>query len=90
MQDREISSEGLEFQPGTRLAESVVEIPIPRVRFPYPAWTGSLVLFLPPLSRLPLAVTWSCEIEVSHMGKSLSHIGKGWRNKVCLDLGKVR
>ena len=33
MQDKEILPEGLEFLPGTRLAESVVEIPTQRVRF---------------------------------------------------------
>ena len=37
----EISPEGLEFLPGTRLAESLDEIPTPRVRFPYLTWTGS-------------------------------------------------
>ena len=36
MQDREISSEGSEFLPGTKLAESLVEIPTLKVRFPYP------------------------------------------------------
>ena len=41
MWDREISPEGSEFLPGTRLAESLVEIPTPRVRFTYPIWTGS-------------------------------------------------
>ena len=39
MQDREISPLGWEFQPGSRQALSLVEIPSPRVRFPYPAWT---------------------------------------------------
>ena len=39
MKDREISPSGLEFQPGTRQASSLVEIPTPRVRFPYPTWT---------------------------------------------------
>ena len=39
MQDREISPSGSEFQPGTRQASSLVEIPTPRVRFPYPTWT---------------------------------------------------
>ena len=37
--DRELSPEGLEFQPGTRQASSLVEIPTPRVRFTYPTWT---------------------------------------------------
>ena len=40
------------------------------MRFPYPAWTGSWwILFLPPLSGLFLEPAWSCETEVSHMGK---------------------
>ena len=39
IQDREISPSELEFQPGTRQASSLVEIPTPRVRFPYPTWT---------------------------------------------------
>ena len=30
-----------EFKPGTRLAESLVEIVTPRVRFNYPKWIGS-------------------------------------------------
>ena len=41
MSDREISPEGSKFQTGTRLAESLVENPTSRVRFPYPTWTGS-------------------------------------------------
>ena len=32
------------------------------------------------VSGLFLKVTWSCEIEVSHMVKSLSHTGKSGRN----------
>ena len=39
MYDREISPEGLEFQPGTRQALSLVKISTPQVRFPYPRWT---------------------------------------------------
>ena len=39
MYARGISPSGLEFQPGTRQASSPVEIPTPRVRFPYPTWT---------------------------------------------------
>ena len=39
MKDREISPSGLEFQPGSRQASSLVEIPTPRVRFLYPTWT---------------------------------------------------
>ena len=57
-------------QPGTRLADSLVKNPNPWVRFPYPAWTGSRwLLFLSPLSELFQGPAWSCEIEVSHMGK---------------------
>ena len=39
MQNREISPEGEE--PGTRLAKFLVKIPTPRVKYLYPAWTGS-------------------------------------------------
>ena len=39
MKDRELSPSGLEFKPGTRQASSLLEIPTPRVRFPYPTWT---------------------------------------------------
>ena len=50
MQDREISPEGQEFQPGTRLSSSLVEIPTSRVRFPYPAWALMIDSYnLPPL-----------------------------------------
>ena len=46
MQDRKTSSEGLK-------SESLVEIPTRRVRFPYPAWTGSgWILFFLPISGL--------------------------------------
>ena len=41
MSDKEMSPEGSEFLPGTRIAESLVEIPTPRVRFSDPTWTGS-------------------------------------------------
>ena len=34
-----LPTSGLKFQPGTRQASSLVEIPTPRVRFPYPTWT---------------------------------------------------
>ena len=36
----------------------------------------------PPLSGLFLGPAWPCEIEVSHMGKSLPHIGKGGRRSI--------
>ena len=39
MQDREVSPMGQELQSGTWQASSLVEIPTPWVRFPYPAWT---------------------------------------------------
>ena len=45
MQDKEILPEGLEFQPGTRLAESLVKIPTQRLRFFYPVWTHDGLLF---------------------------------------------
>ena len=52
MQDREISPSGLEFQPGTRQALSLVEIPTPRVRFPYPTWTLMMDCYIPSTVRL--------------------------------------
>ena len=44
-------SRGRNFNQGR--ASSLVEIPTPRMRLPYPAWTGPWwILFLPPLRRL--------------------------------------
>ena len=83
MQDWEISPEGLEFQPVTKHASSLVEIPPPRVRFPYPAWTCSWwILFLPPLSWLFLGPAWTCEIEVSLMGQKTISYRKMWEKKI--------
>ena len=45
-QDREISPPGYEFQPGTWQVSSLVEIPTPRVRFPYPAGTLLRILII--------------------------------------------
>ena len=74
MQDRELSPEGYEFQPGTRLAEYLVEIPTPRTRFPYPAKDSfSPIFFL-------LGPAWSCETEVSHMGKKPISYRQRWEN----------
>ena len=59
-----------------------VEIPAPRVRFPYPAWISSMDSFSPtfkwivPRTNGPEA--WSYEIEVSHMGKKLISYGQWW------------
>ena len=47
MQDKEISHKVLEFQPGTRLAKSLVEIPTQRVRFAYPASMVMMEFFSP-------------------------------------------
>ena len=45
---------GRNFNHGQVVAESSVGIPTLRVRFPYPAWTGSWrILFSPPLRLIP-------------------------------------
>ena len=46
-----------EFQQGTRQASSLVEIPTPRVRFPYPAWTFMMDSYI---------LTWTKSL--SHIG----------------------
>ena len=59
--------------------------PTPRVRVLYPVWTGSWwVLFLPPLSGLFLGPAWSCEMEVSHMGKKPISYRQRWEKILVL------
>ena len=36
------------------------------------------------------STSWSCEMECSHMGKNLSHIGKGGRKRESLNTGFVK
>ena len=72
---------GRNFNQG--LAEPLVEILTPRVKFPYPAWTGSWrILFLPPLSGLFRGIKWLCEIEVSHMDKKPTLYRQRWENRL--------
>ena len=54
--DRLISPERSEFLPGTRLAESLLEIPTPRMRFTFLFYETEFVLFLAGLenSVLPM------------------------------------
>ena len=59
MQDREVSPERKVFQPGTKLAWILF---FPNFKWIIP-WTSGLNGGLP----------WSCEIEVSHMGKNISY-----------------
>ena len=71
---------GRNFNQGWGL---LIEIPIPRVRFPYHAGTGSWwILFLSVLSGLFLGPAWSCEVEVSHLGKKPISYRQRWEKVV--------
>ena len=80
MQGREISPEGWEFQPGSRLAESLFKF-LPEDFLSSMDWL-MMDSFSPTFKWIvpstSMSISWSCEIEVSHIGKKPFSYRKMW------------
>ena len=64
--DRAISPSDEEFKPGTWHVSFLVQIPTPRVRFPYPAWTLMMHSYFSHLCLYETGFLSMWETSVSH------------------------